>query len=265
VEDIDRVGRLARRLAELLLDAPALSLQQRVEVLADVLPRAWLAAAVLPPAPPIPPPPVDALGEGWPGLGRFEGDDPDTPTLSDRLRVVADWLVGGLRFYQQGDIAAAVTVWSAGYPAWSTELVAMLPSLHEAVLRFRPAVEAPRARTADPSLVMVGPAHGAPPASTVAAPTPAVRPALGVRFEAIGLGAYIVEVHPRSPAAGLLQARDVVLQVGDTSLEHVDPAILAERMVGPVGEERTYVVYRDGEQLQVRFASVSTASLRGDG
>ena len=41
--------------------------------------------------------------------------------------------------------------------------------------------------------------------------------------------------HGRSLAAGLLDEGDVVLEVDGVSLEHVDPSVLAERMVGLVG------------------------------
>ena len=54
----------------------------------------------------------------------------------------------------------------------------------------------------------------------------------------------------------------MVLEVDGVSLEHVDPTVLAERMVGPVGEQRAYNVYRDGESRVVRFAAVDVADLR---
>lgn len=260
MEDIERVARLARRLCALLLDGEGISLQQRVEGLTEILPRVWLAGAVLPPVPELPPPPAGPSIEAWPGLGRF--DDEAEPPLSEALGIVEAWLWSGLQFYDEGDPAGALTVWAGGYPTWSVALVGMLPVLHGAALRFRPQPQLERARDAAPSLVMVGSADGGE-AAAVAPPAPAVKPALGVRFEAIGLGAYIVEVHPRSPAASMLQAGDVVLAVDDVSLEHVDPAILAERMVGPVGEVRTYVVYRDGQAGEVQFASVSVSDLRG--
>lgn len=258
MEDLERVARLARQLCELLLDGEAIDLRARVQALVEVLPRLWLAGSVLPPVPPLPPPPPGPAAGTWPGLGRFDGG---SPTVSEQLAVAEAWLWSGLHFYDEGDAAGALTVWAGGYAVWSTALVATLPALHAAALRFRPEPQLGRPSAAEPSLVMVGGgAEDAPVA--VAAPDKPIRPALGVRFEAIGLGAYVCEVHAKSPAAGLVEKGDVVLAVDDLSLEHVDPTILAERMVGPIGERRRYVVYRDGETREVVFAAVALEALR---
>jgi len=262
MEDLERVARLAKELCALRLDGEQLDLRDRVLGLVEVLPRLWLAGGVLPVVPDVPEPPAGPGSSSWPGLGRFDDVEPGLPAALD---LVEAWLWSGLQFWDDGDPAGALTVWAGGYVRWSTALVAVLPVLHEAALRFRPDPELPRATSASPSLVMVGPGEEASTeaVAVVPAPAPPVRPALGVRFEAIGLGAYICEVHGASPAAGLLDAGDVVLSVDDVSLEHVDPSILAERMVGPVGEVRTYVVYRDGVAREVRFASITLDELRG--
>jgi len=262
MQDLERVARLAREFCAVRLDGDARDLQQRVSALGEVLPRLWLAGGVLPVVPEVPAPPPGPGTDAWPGLGRFDEEDPRLP---EALAVVEAWLWSGLQYWDDGDPAGALTVWAGGYVRWSTALVDVLPALHAAVLRFRPEPQVERARGGKPSLVMVGPGEASEEAPrTVPAPAPALKPALGVRFEAMGLGAYICEVHPRSPAAGLLQAGDAVLQVDDVSLEHVDPAVLAERMVGPVGEVRTYVVFRDGETFEVRFGAVTIDALRGE-
>jgi len=261
MDDLERVARLARELCALRLQGDQLDLRERVLALGEVLPRLWLAGGVLPVVPEVPQPPPGPGAEGWPGLGRFDASEPRLATALDEVEA---WLWSGLQYWDDGDPAGALTVWAGGYVRWSTALVAVLPALHDAVLRFRPEPQLDRRDPAEPSLVMVGSGRGDPPAGVVPAPPPAVKPALGVRFEAIGLGAYVCEVHPRSPAAGAVQAGDVVLSVDGVSLEHVDPGVLAERMVGPVGEERAYVVYRDGEAREVRFASVGIDALRGE-
>lgn len=259
-EAIDAFARLARALTEHLLDGEALPLQARVEGLHRLLPALWMAAAAFPPVPALPRPGPGPGAPAWPGLGRFDGEPDDGPTVSERVLQVEAWLWAGLVHHDEGDAAAALTVWASGYPDWSVALVGALPALHGAALRFRPEPTLARERpTATPTLVGGGDAPSAVP--VVPAPAPAVKAALGVRFEAIGLGAWVIDVHPEAPAAAHLQNGDVVLAVDDRSLEHVDPHVLAERMVGPVGQERTYQVYRDGETFEARFASVPLADL----
>ncbi len=225
-----------------------------------VLPRIHALGADLPSLAEVTSPPTPPYAASWPGLGRF---DQGVALISEPLLDAATWLQAGAVFWEDGDPQRAVTLWAAGYPRWSQRVADLLGPLHTAALRFRPEPEK-RARGQGPSIVALGTGAQAVPIG-VAAPEPPRKAALGVRFEAIGLGAWIREVHPNSPAAGLLDEGDVVLEVDGTSLEHVDPTILAERMVGPVGEERCYVVYREGVTREVRFAAVDVAVIRGAG
>lgn len=260
---VDAFADLARALTEHLLDGDAHSLQERVEGLGELLPSLWLAGRRFPSVPALPDPSPGPGADGWPGLGRFDEVD-DGPTPSERLARVEAWLWSGLAYHQEGDRAGALTVWASGYPTWSTELVALLPTLHAAALRFRPAPTRPRERAAPTTPTLVGAAPSTDAGPAVPAPAPAVRAALGVRFEAIGLGAWVQEVHPGAPAAAHLQPGDVVLAVDGASLEHVDPHVLAERMVGPVGQARRYQVYRDGETFTAVFGAVALAELMGE-
>jgi hypothetical protein len=249
---------LCARLCAVMQQGEALDLETRVTELATLLPRIHVLGADLPPVPSVEAPPVPPYVASWPGLGRF---DQGVGLVSEPLLSAVAWLQAGVVFWEDGDGGRALTLWGGGYLQWSGEVASLLGPLHQAALRFRP--EPKRARGAQgPQIVALGAGAQAVPIG-VAAPEPARKPALGVRFEAIGLGAWIREVHPNSPAADLLAEGDVVLEVDGVSLEHVDPAVLAERMVGPVGEERSYVVYRDGEAREVRFAAVDVAVIRG--
>jgi len=249
---------LCARLCAVVQQGEGLDLESRVKELAALLPRIHVLGSDLPPILALDPPPAPPYAGTWPGMGRF---DEGVGSISEPLLSAVTWLQAGAVFWDDGDTGRALTLWGGGYLQWSTAVASLLGPLHEAALRFRP--EPKKARGAQgPQIVSLGVGAQTVPVG-VAAPKPARKPALGVRFEAIGLGAWIREVHPNSPAAGLLSEGDVVLEVDGTSLEHVDPTILAERMVGPVGEERGYVVYRDGEAREVRFAAVDVAVIRG--
>lgn len=258
---MDRFATFAALAAEtcaLVQEGASCDLQGRVEGLARLLPRVHADALALPALPSLPAPPPVPYGADWPGLGRF---DEGSGLLSTPLLEVVAWLQAGLVFWEEGDMSSGIALWAGGWPTWSAALADILGPLHRAALRFREKPASPRSAKGAP-VVMLGPGAQHVPVS-VAAPAPAIKPALGVRFEAIGLGAWIREVHERSPAAGLLTEGDVVLEVDGHSLEHVDPGVLAARMVGPVGIERAYVVYRDGVSRVVRFAAVDVEALRG--
>jgi hypothetical protein len=258
MDDFAAFADLAARVCAVVRTGPEVALQPRVEALANLLPQLHVAGRTLPVIPEVPEPPAVRYADDWPGLGRF---DADAAELSGPLLAVVAWLQAGVIFWEEGDANMAVTVWAGGWVRWSTAVVGMLVPLHKASLRFRPEPDTRRG-VATAAVVMLGPGAERVPTG-VAAPAPAVKPALGVRFEAIGLGAWVREVHENSPAAGMLQQGDVVLEVDGMSLEHIDPGVLASRMVGPVGVERVYVVYRDGDAHEVRFASVTVEALRG--
>ena len=251
---------LCARLCAVVQHGAQLDLQTRVLELASLLPRLHALGADLPSLPEVTPPPVPPYVPSWPGLGRF---DQGVGRISEPLLDAIVWLQAGAVFWEEGDPQRALALWAGGYLRWSPQVAQLLGPLHEAALRFRPEPKK-ASRAHGPRIVALGAGAQAVPIG-VAAPTPPQKAALGVRFEAIGLGAWIREVHPNSPAAGLLDEGDVVLEVDGVSLEHVDPAILAERMVGPVGEERRYLVYRDGESREVRFAAVDVSVIRGAG
>ncbi len=249
---------LCARLCTVVRQGEGLDLESRVTELAALLPRIHVLGAELPSVPALAAPPPPPYAAGWPGMGRF---DEGVDLISDPLLSAVAWLQAGSVFWEDGEAGHALTLWGGGYLEWGPAVASLLSPLHGAALRFRP--EPKKARgTTGPQIVPLGVGAQAVPVG-VAAPEPARKPALGVRFEAIGLGAWIREVHPNSPAVGLLDSGDVVLEVDGVSLEHVDPTVLAERMVGPVGEERAYVVYKDGEEREVRFAAVDVAVIRG--
>lgn len=249
---------LCARLCAVLQQGDTLDLETRVKELAALLARIHVLGADLPSIPALDPPPAPPYRASWPGLGRF---DEGTARISAPLFDAVVWLQAGVVFWEDGDTGRAVALWAGGYLRWSRQVADVLGPLHAAALRFRPEPQKQRGMKGPPIVALGAGAQTVPVG--VAAPAPARKAALGVRFEAIGLGAWIREVHPKSPAAGLLNEGDVVLEVDGVSLEHVDPTVLAERMVGPVGEERCYVVYKDGESREVRFAAVDVSVIRG--
>ncbi len=263
----------ARPLSGATLDAPRLPLEHRVEILADTLALAILAGRALPPtAPPSTAPPPGPAADRWPGLGSFEtvwsaGSplQPSTPepmVLSDLVLDVHRWMWAGLSAHESGDAQAALTWWAGGWLQWSEAALVALHALHHAGLRFR---TVPRSRPSpmrpEVTRLDTGPTAGnllSQPAPTPPAPEPGV---LGVRFEPLGVGVLVREVHPRGPAAAVLHPGDVVLSAGTRSLVDIDPDELKRHLVVPAGRPLRCEVYRDGEMFDVELIPVAPETL----
>jgi hypothetical protein len=262
MQPLDLFAHLVRDLCSTMLEAEERSLEDRVTSVWRALGAVVATGAALPVVAGTAPPFGSSPLTNWPGLGSFEAywreteEGPLPMRASDTLVFVFQQLWCGLEAFESGEEERAAGIWGAGFEtSWGPAAMEVLGVLHTAVVGYR--TDRRRAvrtqRSASP-LVMV--AHRTRDESVATG-----RPTLGLRIQPVGGGVEVLAVHPAGPAARHLQVGDVVLAVDGRSLDGLDETDAGPALTGPIGTDRVYEVYRDGETVMVRMASASAASL----
>ncbi|MCB9673991.1 MAG: DUF5063 domain-containing protein [Alphaproteobacteria bacterium] len=272
---------LTRDFCSIVLQGAAMSLEDRAVSVDQGLAQLLAAGLALPIVPgEVRPDPASPWDEAaWPGFGSFERywtvgalAEPSEPLpclLSQTLQFVFAQLWVGLEAFEAGEPERAAGIWGRGYEdTWGPASTEMLHALHPVVRGYREDARrrVQKRRKGAPGLDLVTPASE--PAPVLAEPAmPALpegepdRPLLGVRFEPCPGGVAVLAVHPQGPAAGRLDAGDVVLAVDGTSLADLPPDEAGAMLVGAVGEVRRYEVFRrDGDTAMVELAAISMAA-----
>jgi hypothetical protein len=260
MQPIDLFAHLVRELAATLLDGHTLSLEDRVGAVSKGLGVVLATAPALPCVPGETPPFGSSPLTEWPGFGSFEDywretdEGPVPMRLTDTLTFVFQQLWTGLEHYEAGETERAAGTWGAGYAStWGPASLELITQLHPRVVGYR----------SDRMAVRRGPRRAAPLVMVAhrKETSPPDRPTLGLRISPVPGGVAIVAVHPRGPAAGVLEVDDIVLAVEGHPLDGLSEADAGAALTGPVGTTRRYEVYRDGETLLLPLTSVGVQTL----
>lgn len=274
----------ARGFAEYILDASQLTLEERLEAGAAVLAQLYLAGRLLPEASPVEMPLTGSPDfDDWPGFGALESyyaiENPlEPPDVVDELQLsvdvitVFDCVWRGLILFEEGQTDEAMAWWRISFDGeWGARACRALQILHHGSDRFRSERtrrQRPRRTVAfeetvwrdDQPSSMALLAGG--PKNEPAAPTSSERGAVGLRFEPAVVGHAIVAVHPRGPAAGILEPGDLLLTVSGTSVDGLAEADVGSLLAQPVGSSVHIEIYRDGQAFSLSIVPVAPASLR---
>ena len=178
------------------------------------------------------PAPPSNLEEQWPGFGKWDH-------VSPLMLAASRPLLAGLQCYSRDDPDAAMMWWSGRMHHWAPLAGRLMEGLIEGCLAFR---DKPKKITDDR-------AHRYLVSETAGQ--------LGIRFECLGLGLLVRELHPNSPAT-MLKPGDVILSVDGEQLTAMDLEVAGAQLAGPVGKVRKHEVYRDGETLMLRWAATDS-------